>query len=301
MDLQQDKMARRLLVGNISSATTTLEVANYFLNKYLSRNPNSETKPVVSVQLSEDKKAVLVDCTTTKHADEFRLFEDGEMFKDQSLRIKKLNNYLPLRAPYENKSHGAFEINEKTANISSFLLHSVAEDIKDGPDKIFVGNIEKYFRRADLIEMLDIISKVKSLKLISNSNAMENNLKYFFVEFIDTEISDIAILVLNGLPIAGRNWLAERHVRTKWSSYSPDYSQPVSVKYLMQNPSNILELSGILDGFHLLEDNDIYFTHLELDIKLECSHYGRVKSIHIPRLKNMKYKEHYCLVQRNSM
>merc|ERR1711976_434576 len=110
---------------------------------------------------------------------------------------------------------------------------------------------------------------------------------FAFVEFKSPKSVDNVLTTLQGVHIYGSYWVAERHIRPKNGTRTPDYSIPPAAKNLLHKASKILELSGIIDDPTVVDDDE-YFNHVEHDIRAECSQIGRVKSIHLPRLRYTK-------------
>eukprot|EP00746_Dinoflagellata_sp_MGD_P157819 gnl/MRDRNA2_/MRDRNA2_86327_c0_seq2.p1 gnl/MRDRNA2_/MRDRNA2_86327_c0~~gnl/MRDRNA2_/MRDRNA2_86327_c0_seq2.p1 ORF type:complete len:245 (+),score=7.16 gnl/MRDRNA2_/MRDRNA2_86327_c0_seq2:612-1346(+) len=102
-----------------------------------------------------------------------------------------------------------------------------------------------------------------------------------FLEYKEIKMSEKALVILNGLQIAGSFWIIERHTVPEINNSSPSYATPVEALQLMKAHSKIVSVSGPLNNI-LAEEED----KLQLIggiFEKECSRFGRIQSLHIPR------------------
>jgi splicing factor U2AF subunit len=286
-ETQQERQARKLYLGNIPNGMTGFMVAQFLNEQYKARNLPclSGTLPVVNVQINVDKNFAFIDCARSEQADHILAFMDGINFKNQVLRVRRPKDYLP-----PNDCDPATTLKNQINKLGipdPVPNHEAFDIVFDGPCKIYIGNLNRKIRYRELLDCLWGLGDVKSLKLMKEQDESELNAGFAFLEFKNIKLVDKALMALQGVHLCGSYWVAERHIRPKFSTQTPDYSVPPAAKNLIQKASKILELSGIVEDPHFINDIGC-FDHIENDIRIECSHIGRVKSIHLPRERSRK-------------
>jgi hypothetical protein len=127
------------------------------------------------------------------------------------------------------------------------------------------------------------LGDVKSFRLLELKDS-DSKKGIAFLDFENPELANKALIVLQGVIIEGQPLIIERHVRPATSMETPDYSVPQAAKNLLQKPSKVLEISGVVEDPKALAEKN-YFMNVTHDIKIECAQFGRIKSIHIPCLR----------------
>jgi RNA recognition motif-containing protein len=231
--------------------------------------------------MNVEKNFAFIDCSSAKHATGVLAFMDGSVLKNQVLRVRRPKDFL--LPPDGDPAVKLRELMDRSTLPDPIPRHEVEQIVTDGPNKLFIGNLNNKLGHNEMLDCMFGIGDVKSFNLIMERDESELNAGYAFVEFKESE-TDKALLALHGIYVCGSHWVVERHVRSDRSVETPDYSVPSVAKNLMQKASRILELSGIIDHPITLKDDD-YFKCVEADVKTECSQLGRVKSMQISQMK----------------
>ncbi|CAB4060252.1 U2AF2 [Lepeophtheirus salmonis] len=151
------------------------------------------------------------------------------------------------------------------------------DGVQDSAHKVFLGGIPKYLNEDQIMECLTSFGPLRSFNLIKDVGTGLSK-GFAFCEYVDVNITDEAIAGLNELTFGDKQIIVQR--------------ASVGRKNIM----NIAGISGIAGSSRSTEvlcllnmvtpaelnDDDEYNSIFE-DIRLECSKYGVVKSLVIPR------------------
>ncbi|XP_042198257.1 splicing factor U2AF 65 kDa subunit isoform X6 [Callorhinchus milii] len=262
---QMTRQARRLYVGNIPFGVTEEAMADFFNAQMrlagLSQAPGN---PVLAVQINQDKNFAFLEFRSVDETTQAMAF-DGIIFQGQSLKIRRPHDYQPLPGV-------------------------VSTVVPDSPHKLFIGGLPNYLNDDQVKELLTSFGPLKAFNLVKDS-ATSLSKGYAFCEYVDVNVTDQAIAGLNGMQLGDKKLIVQRaSVGAKNANPNAIIQTPVTVQVpglpSMQvqttgMPTDILCLLNMVSPEELIDDEE-YEEILE-DIREECSKYGTVKSIEIPR------------------
>jgi len=228
--------------------------------------------------MNTEKNFALIDCSTSENATDVLAYMDGTLFKNKFLRVRRPKDFIPL-----NRADHDIRLRERIARTSFSCLSTFAVqcEVFDGPFKLFIGNLNHRFRKDELLDCLWSLAEVKFLRL---EQYFKQESGHAFLEFEDSQISMKALVVLNGLSIAGSFWLIDRHIRLEDYKENPNYSIPQSAVKLLNSKGKILEIGGIIKNIQYLNENERQLRNYKKDVKTECARFGRVKIANISTL-----------------
>ncbi|XP_042198252.1 splicing factor U2AF 65 kDa subunit isoform X1 [Callorhinchus milii] len=288
---QMTRQARRLYVGNIPFGVTEEAMADFFNAQMrlagLSQAPGN---PVLAVQINQDKNFAFLEFRSVDETTQAMAF-DGIIFQGQSLKIRRPHDYQPLPGMSEQPS---FHVPGPSKNASSVCWTSfagvVSTVVPDSPHKLFIGGLPNYLNDDQVKELLTSFGPLKAFNLVKDS-ATSLSKGYAFCEYVDVNVTDQAIAGLNGMQLGDKKLIVQRaSVGAKNANPNAIIQTPVTVQVpglpSMQvqttgMPTDILCLLNMVSPEELIDDEE-YEEILE-DIREECSKYGTVKSIEIPR------------------
>ncbi|XP_040582089.2 splicing factor U2AF 50 kDa subunit-like [Lepeophtheirus salmonis] len=258
MIVSGSRQARRLYVGNIPSGVSEEEMMNFFNQKMHSLTlAQADGNPIFACHINLEKNFAFMEFRSTDEAT-YAMGFDGINFKGQSLILKRPHDYRPM---------------EGMSQPPNFNVPRV----QDSAHKVFLGGIPKYLNEDQILECLTSFGPLRSFNLIKDVGTGLSK-GFAFCEYVDVNITDEAIAGLNELTFGDKQIIVQR--------------ASVGRKNIM----NIAGISGIAGSSRSTEvlcllnmvtpaelnDDDEYNSIFE-DIRLECSKYGVVKSLVIPR------------------
>ncbi|KAG5842500.1 hypothetical protein ANANG_G00178290 [Anguilla anguilla] len=144
---------------------------------------------------------------------------------------------------------------------------------------------------AKVKELLTSFGPLKAFNLVKDS-ATGLSKGYAFCEYVDVNLNDQAIAGLNGMQLGDKKLLVQRaSVGAKNAALTSINQTPVTLQVpgLMNSsvvqmgglPTEVLCLMNMVAPEELLDDEE--YEEIVEDVREECSKYGQVKSIEIPR------------------
>ncbi|OBS66781.1 hypothetical protein A6R68_04673, partial [Neotoma lepida] len=201
---------------------------------------------------------------------------DGIIFQGQSLKIRRPHDYQPLPGMSENPS--------------VYVPGVVSTVVPDSAHKLFIGGLPNYLNDDQVKELLTSFGPLKAFNLVKDS-ATGLSKGYAFCEYVDINVTDQAIAGLNGMQLGDKKLLVQRaSVGAKNATLSTINQTPVTLQVpgLMSSqvqmgghPTEVLCLMNMVLPEELLDDEE--YEEIVEDVRDECSKYGLVKSIEIPR------------------
>lgn len=202
---------------------------------------------------------------------------DGINFKTQSLKIRRPHDYQPMPGMSE------------TPHIT--VPGVVSTVVADSPNKIFIGGLPNYLSEDQVKELMMSFGQLRAFNLVKDS-ATGLSKGYAFCEYVDISQTDPAIAGLNGMLFGDKKLIVQRaSVGAKSGPLAqPGMAQmgaPVQIQvpgfqtHGLGQPTEILCLMNMVQAEELMDDEE-YEDILE-DIREECSKYGYVKSVDVPR------------------
>ncbi|XP_040280035.1 splicing factor U2AF 65 kDa subunit isoform X1 [Bufo bufo] len=279
---QMTRQARRLYVGNIPFGITEEAMMDFFnAQMRLGGLTQAPGNPVLAVQINQDKNFAFLEFRSVDETTQAMAF-DGIIFQGQSLKIRRPHDYQPLPGMSENPS--------------VYVPGVVSTVVPDSAHKLFIGGLPNYLNDDQVTlhmfvkELLTSFGPLKAFNLVKDS-ATGLSKGYAFCEYVDINVTDQAIAGLNGMQLGDKKLLVQRaSVGAKNATLSTINQTPVTLQVpgLMSSqvqmgghPTEVLCLMNMVLPEELLDDDE--YEEIVEDVRDECSKYGIVKSIEIPR------------------
>uniref|UniRef100_G1RI15 Splicing factor U2AF subunit n=1 Tax=Nomascus leucogenys TaxID=61853 RepID=G1RI15_NOMLE len=261
---QMTRQARRLYVGNIPFGITEEAMMDFFnAQMRLGGLTQAPGNPVLAVQINQDKNFAFLEVSWGS---------------DSPWTVQVLGDNLVL----ELKS------------FSPLPVGVVSTVVPDSAHKLFIGGLPNYLNDDQVKELLTSFGPLKAFNLVKDS-ATGLSKGYAFCEYVDINVTDQAIAGLNGMQLGDKKLLVQRASvgaknATLVSPPSTINQTPVTLQVpgLMSSqvqmgghPTEVLCLMNMVLPEELLDDEE--YEEIVEDVRDECSKYGLVKSIEIPR------------------
>ncbi|XP_068998685.1 U2 small nuclear RNA auxiliary factor 2a isoform X1 [Embiotoca jacksoni] len=279
---QMTRQARRLYVGNIPFGITEESMMDFFnAQMRLGGLTQAPGNPVLAVQINQDKNFAFLEFRSVDETTQAMAF-DGIIFQGQSLKIRRPHDYQPLPGMSENPS--VYVPGTQTIN------GVVSTVVPDSAHKLFIGGLPNYLNDDQVKELLTSFGPLKAFNLVKDS-ATGLSKGYAFCEYVDVNLNDQAIAGLNGMQLGDKKLLVQRaSVGSKNATLTSINQTPVTLQVPGLNssvtqmgglPTEVLCLMNMVAPEELLDDEE--YEEIVEDVRDECSKYGQVKSIEIPR------------------
>lgn len=306
------RQARRLYVGNIPFGCTDAELIEFFRSNMEMLNFIKEPgSPVLACQINLDKNYAFLEFRTVEETSSAMAL-DGILCKGQALKIRRPHDYQPIpgseptpvpigSALSSSTITGGHQYVDPVPHIPGVVSNIVA----DSPNKIYIGGVPTYLTDDQIKEILASFGQLKAFNLIRDPSTLASK-GYAFCEYLDSNVTDQAILGLNGFEIGDKKLTVQR--ASVGAKSGPLATAGGSVTGLMGAPNitaippvqiqvpglpniqqsvvprvltEVLCLMNMVEPDELKDDQE-YEDILE-DIREECQKYGKVRSIEIPR------------------
>ncbi|KAG0330001.1 U2 small nuclear RNA auxiliary factor 2 [Podila humilis] len=235
--------------------------------------------PVVSVHINYDKNYSFVEFRTPEEATAAMAF-DGIVFQGQTLKIRRPKDYQPP----EGESQDVPKIH---------VPGVISTNVPDSENKIFIGGLPLYLNDDQVIELLTAFGELKAFNLVKEGNVGASK-GFAFCEYVDPNLTDVACQGLNNMMLGEKKLVVQR--ASVGSSRQGGQNGPAGgANAIALHPNLKLPSSGPIDVVPTevlqllnmvspeeLEDDQEYEDILE-DIKEECSKFGQVLDVKIPR------------------
>jgi len=200
---------------------------------------------------------------------------DGISFKGQSLKLRRPRDYQPLPS-----SSGLETLGGRVTSLPGI----VSTVVPDSDNKVFVGGIPNYLNEDQVQELLTSFGQLKSFNLVKDFTTGLSK-GYAFAEYSDPSITDQAIAGLNGMQLGDKKIIVQRASIGAKNVGGANVPAQLQVPGLVGTgpgaPTEVLCLLNMVVPEELTDEEE-YEDILE-DIREECSRFGEVRSIEIPR------------------
>jgi len=266
------RQARRLYVGNIPFGVSEEEMMDFFNQQmHLSGLAQAEGNPILASQVNLDKNFAFLEFRSIDETTQAMAF-DGINFKGQSLKLRRPHDYQPMPGMSENPNYNVPGV--------------VSTVVPDSPHKVFLGGLPNYLNEDQVKELLTSFGQLRAFNLVKDS-ATGLSKGYAFCEYVDTSITDQAVAGLNGMQLGDKKLIVQRaSVGSKNTSAMNTAPVQIQVPGMAGisgpgAPTEVLCLLNMVTPEELQEEEE--YEDIVEDIREECSKYGAVKSIEIPR------------------
>ncbi|KAG6890092.1 hypothetical protein C0995_012041 [Termitomyces sp. Mi166 len=272
------RQSRRLYIGSITPEVTEQNLAEFFNTKMIEMaiGTGGPGNPVLAVQCNYEKNYAFVEFRSAEDATAAMAF-DGIIFINGPLKIRRPKDYGGEMAPASPGVH---------------VPGIVSTNVPDSINKVFVGGLPTYLNEEQVMELLKSFGELKAFNLVrENGNGPSKGFAFF--EYADVNVTDVAIQSLNGMEIGDRYLVVQR------ASVGAKPGQPGMIPNLPYDQfpeiprpimpagtdntaeARILLMLNMVTPDDLVDDQD--YGDLYEDIKEECSKFGAVEDLRIPR------------------
>ncbi|PPQ88715.1 hypothetical protein CVT25_009479 [Psilocybe cyanescens] len=272
------RQSRRLYIGSITPDVNEQNLADFFNSKMIEMNigTGGPGNPVLAVQCNYEKNYAFVEFRSAEDATAAMAF-DGIIF---------INGPLKIRRP---KDYGGMEMSSPGVHVPGV----VSTNVPDSINKVFVGGLPTYLNEENVMELLKSFGELKAFNLV-RENGTGASKGFAFFEYVDAGVTDVAIQSLNGMELGDRYLVVQRasvgaKPGTPGLLPNPNlpYDQfeiPRPIMPAGKDPTTdarILLMLNMVTNEDLVDDAD--YGDLYEDVKEECSNYGDVEDLRIPR------------------
>lgn len=320
------RQARRLYVGNIPFGCTDEDMIEFFYTNMTQHNFVTQPgNPVLACQINLDKNFAFLEFRTVEETTSAMAL-DGILCKGQALKIRRPHDYQPIPGSEPTPALIGGTLGVAGAQKEATYVPGVVSTIvADSPNKIYIGGLPTYLTDDQIKEILVSFGQLKAFNLIRDPSTLASK-GYAFCEYLDPSHTDLAILGLTGFEIGDKKMIIQRasvgaksgplaasnlnaNSATGQLAASGTSAVPSTLTSAALLPPVQIQVPGlpaitpsstprvlteVLCLMNMvtpddLRDDEEYQEILE-DIEEECSKYGRVRSIQIPRPLNKSKK-----------
>lgn len=309
------RQARRLYVGNIPFGCSDDDMIEFFQTNMTACNFLTQSgNPVLACQINSDKNFAFLEFRSVEETSSAMAL-DGILCKGQALKIRRPHDYQPIPGSEPTPTPIGGVISATSAIQGSVgsgdgkapphVPGVVSTVVADSPNKIYIGGLPTVLTDDQIKEILSSFGQLRAFNLIRDPSTLASK-GYAFCEYLDPAITEQAILGLNGFEIGDKKLTVQRAsvgARSGGGAGSvPNLAglNPAAAAALLPpvqiqvpglpsiTPSSTPRvLTEVLCLMNMVEPNELkddeeYQEILE-DIEGECSKYGTVRSIEIPR------------------
>lgn len=275
---QVQRQSRRIYVGGIPFGANEGEMMDFFNHQLKAQKLiTAPGDPIIAVQINVEKNFAFLEF---RNADEATtcMGLDGIEYQGQILKLRRPKDYVAL--PGQDGS--------------VYIPGVVSTVVADGPNKIFVGGLPSYLNDDQVKELLQAFGPLKSFNLVKDSLTGFSK-GFAFCEFVDNSVTDNVCKGLNDMALGDKKLLVQRAAlgakpgSTTFTPgvFVPAVPTPFSMPGMQSMSSDgivstrILVLLNMVTKDELVNDDD--YSDIVDDVREECSKYGKVLSLDIPR------------------
>ncbi|KAM0745828.1 hypothetical protein T439DRAFT_350972 [Meredithblackwellia eburnea MCA 4105] len=287
------RQARRLYVGNITMDATEEGLTHFFNSKMAEMGLLSDKglgedlqglglkgdQPVISVHLNFEKNYAFVEFRNGEEASNALGF-DGIIYQNSALKIRRPKDYV---GPDADGS-------------GTYVPGVVSTNVPDTVNKIFIGGLPSYLNDDQVMELLKSFGELKAFNLVKEGGTGASK-GFAFCEYVDPSITEVACQGLNGMELGDRFLVVQRAAigasaakrdgaAGGGSDFGPPSSSITAPSILAASsgegqPTKVLQILNMVAIDELTNDED--YADIVEDVKEECSKFGTVEDVKIPR------------------
>ncbi|CAJ0639062.1 2611_t:CDS:10 [Entrophospora sp. SA101] len=265
------RQARRLYVGNIPYGIDENGLSEFFNTTMLQLSiTTSPGNPVIAVQINHDKNYAFVEFRAPEEATAAMAF-DGITFQGQSLKIRRPKDYQP--PPGQNLEPPPIHV-----------PGVVSTNVPDSPNKIFIGGLPTYLNDEQVMELLKSFGELRAFNLVKDTLSGISK-GFAFCEYLDPSVTDLACQGLNNMELGDRKLVVQRasvgSIKNAGVTTSLSSTVLIPAGNGEMQPTTVLQLLNMVTPEELVDDEE--YEDIVEDVREECSKFGRIIDMKIPR------------------
>jgi splicing factor U2AF 65 kDa subunit len=199
---QQTRHSRRLYVGNLPLYVTEEQLHQEFKRAIETAHvgPLAED-PILSVYINHERRFCFLEFKTVEMTSACMAL-DGMHIAGVAVKVKRPNDYNEVIAPKIHPS--ALPV------LDVSRLGIVSSTVQDGPNKVFIGGLHYHLTDSQVLDLLQAFGKLKAFHLVKGDSDTSMSKGYCFAEYVDPNVTPIAIHGLHGMDIGGGKSLTAR-------------------------------------------------------------------------------------------
>ncbi|KAL1603727.1 hypothetical protein SLS60_005317 [Paraconiothyrium brasiliense] len=263
--------ARRLFIYNIPQDATNDDIVEFWNLQLNGLNVVSGRDPCVSAQIASNRAYAAVTFKTAEDAT-VALAMDNIAMRDGDqvgLSIRRPKDYIT-------------PIADATATAGD----TVSSHVADSPNKLSITNIPTYVEEEQVRELVETFGALKAFVLVKDTST-EQHRGIAFCEYVDPEIVEHVIEGLNSIPLGEGTLKVTRATIGLQQQIAIDGGVG-AISMLAgataaddHEKSRVVCLMNMVTPDELLNDED--YEEIKEDIEEECSKYGTILEVKIPR------------------
>lgn len=269
------RQSKRLFLYNLPANVTSEGLVSFMNLQLNGLNVIQSIDPCISAQISDDRSYALlefkspIDATVALAFDGIAMGEhgiNGAGGASKGLEVRRPKDYI-------------------VPNLAEQEEDGAVKDVPDSPDKICVSNIPNYIPEEPVTMLLKSFGELKSFVLVKDASTEESR-GIAFCEYTDPNTTTIAVQGLNGME------LGDRHLKVVRASIGMTQAAGLdmgvnAMSMFAKTTSQDLESSRVLQLLNMVSEeelmNDEDYEEICDDVREECSKFGRVIELKIPR------------------
>ncbi|PHJ20149.1 u2 snrnp auxiliary factor or splicing [Cystoisospora suis] len=323
-DADADRKQRRLYVGNLPPGSTQPDVVGFFNGALLAVNAQTGFVKEEDDKAKGEQLLPVERCEVFNESSRFCFLElrnegytvlciklDGINYNGYSLRVGRPHDYVPP-PDGDPALHTHIPLLDDARKSRKEEKRETASRSDTGPDnKIYIQNLPPEMGEEQVRDLLEQFGTLRVLNLIKNVQTGQHK-GYGFFEYEDPEVTDQAILALNGF-VCGANILSVQRAnfsgslardthRTMTVTNLPNsvtqtlLSDPLvavqvrAARKIGERPSKVVQLLNCVYQEDLIDPKE--YEALYEDIKQEAAKHGALEEVLVPKPnEDLSYRE----------
>lgn len=263
--------ARRLFMQNIPRDASSEDMVAFWNLQLNGLNVVSGRDPCLSAQIASNREYAVVTFKTAEDATVALAMDNIPMREgDQvGLAIRRPKDYITPVA-------------DKTSNAGD----TISSNVPDSPTKLCITNIPTYVEEEQVRELVETFGSLKAFVLVKDSST-EQHRGIAFCEYVDTEIIEHVIEGLNSIPLGEGTLKVTRATIGLQQQIAIDGGVGAISMLAGSNAADNHEKSRVICLMNMVTPdellNDDEYDEIKEDIHEECSKYGTILEVKIPR------------------
>jgi splicing factor U2AF subunit len=256
------KQARRIYLGGIPKTATEDEIADWVNQRMSAIRPPTTGSYVLGVEIAGDRDYAFVDLRSPEEAELATQLHD-EIFKGQTVAVRRTREF-------------------ESANAVAASPETQAEPAEN--NQLVISGIPKFLTEAHFKYLLAPFGQIKFLRVLyAETNGQRESFGVAVLELDDPALADPMRKVLDGFELGEYKLTVRKlpecvddeHVALALSLFSLTPGKATT------DPTTVMQLLNMVTVDDLEHDED--FENILADIREECSQFGELVQVCIPR------------------